>query len=143
MAARTTLARAPALETLRVNIIVARARAHLSQEQLAERAGISRPTVSRIERAAGDVGVEVVQRIADALGVAFAELFIPTSSERVADDELARRATAGDEEFVDAEALLAAVDEAWQRKSAEIKRYSKAGRPVLAGRRAEHGPGVR
>ena len=39
----------------------------------------SRPTVSRIERAATDVGVEVVQRIADALGVAVSELFVPAA----------------------------------------------------------------
>ncbi|MBV8748740.1 MAG: helix-turn-helix transcriptional regulator, partial [Candidatus Eremiobacteraeota bacterium] len=42
--------RATALESLRANVIVGRARAHLSQDALAERAGISRPTVSRIER---------------------------------------------------------------------------------------------
>src|ERR1700730_1696469 len=90
--------RAPALEALRVNVIVGRAQARLPQEQLAERAGISRPTVSRLERAAGDVGVEVVQRIADALGKTVADLFVPAGPDRVDDDELARRAAAPDEE---------------------------------------------
>jgi transcriptional regulator with XRE-family HTH domain len=126
------LARAPALEALRVNVIVGRARARLSQDQLAERAGISRPTISRLERAAGDVGIEVVQRIADALGTTVADLFVPPSADRVADDELARRASAGDEEFVDANALLAAVDEAADRPTPAIDRYSKAGRPPVA-----------
>jgi|HubBroStandDraft_6_1064221.scaffolds.fasta_scaffold888422_1 transcriptional regulator with XRE-family HTH domain len=132
MAITANLARSPALEALRVNVIVGRAKARLSQEQLAERAGISRPTVSRLERSAGDIGVEVVQRIADALGTTVADLFIPPSTARVAESELARRATAGDQEFVDAVALLEAVDEAAHRSPAEIERYSKAGRPAVA-----------
>jgi transcriptional regulator with XRE-family HTH domain len=125
-------ARAPALEALRVNVIVGRAKACLSQDQLAERAGVSRPTISRLERAAGDVGIEVVQRIADALGTTVAELFVPASTDRVAEDELARRASAGDEEFIDAKALLAAVDEAADRPALPIERYSRAGRPPVA-----------
>jgi transcriptional regulator with XRE-family HTH domain len=122
-------ARATALEALRANVIVGRARARLSQEQLAERAGISRPTISRIERGAGAVGVDVVQRIADALGVTVASLFVPPSAGTVDDDKLALRAAAGDHEFVDAEALLDAVDEA---AGPPIERYSRAGRPPLA-----------
>lgn len=121
--------RAPALEALRVNVILGRARSRLSQDQLAERAGVSRPTISRIERGAGDVGVDVVQRIADALGVAVADLFVAPSAARVDDDELARRASAGDEQFVDADALLDAVDEA---AGSSIERYSRAGRPRMA-----------
>lgn len=121
--------RAPALETLRANLIFGRARAHLSQGQLADRAGVSRPTISRIERAIGDVGVDVVQRIADALGVAVADLFVPPSAEAVDDHELARRSAAGDDEFVDAGALISAIDEAAGRP---IERYSRAGRPPVA-----------
>ncbi len=120
---------ASALEALRANVIVGRARARLSQEQLAERAGVSRPTISRIERAAADVGVDVVQRIADALGVTVASLFVLPRAAAADDDELARRAAAGDEEFVDADALLDAVDEA---TGTPIERYSRAGRPPLA-----------
>ena len=125
-------ARAPALEALRVNLIVGRAKARLSQGQLAERAGVSRPTISRLERATSDVGIEVVQRIADALGTTVADLFVPASAGAVADDELARRADAGDEEFIDADAVLAAVDEAEDRPALPIERYSKAGRPAVA-----------
>jgi transcriptional regulator with XRE-family HTH domain len=123
-------ARAPALEALRVNLIVGRARARLSQEQLAERSGVSRPTISRIERAAGDIGVEIVQRLADALGLSVAELFISPSGDAVDDDELARRSAAEDDQFVDARALLDAADDASQRP---IERYSRAGRPSLGG----------
>jgi transcriptional regulator with XRE-family HTH domain len=121
-------ARAPARVVLRVNVIVGRARARLSQEELADRAGISRPTLSRVERAAGDVGLDVIERIAGALGVAVADLLVPPSEDRVDDRELARRAAAPEDEFVDADALLEAVDEAAGR----IERYSRAGRPSLA-----------
>ncbi|MBV9440731.1 MAG: helix-turn-helix transcriptional regulator, partial [Candidatus Eremiobacteraeota bacterium] len=94
MATITPSARAPAQEALRVNVILGRARARLSQGQLAERAGVARPTVSRIERAVGDVSLDVVQRIADALGVNVADLFVPPSAAAVDDEELARRAAA-------------------------------------------------
>jgi transcriptional regulator with XRE-family HTH domain len=121
----------PAREALRVNLIVGRARARLSQQAFAERAGISRPTVSRIERGiADDVGLDVLERIAGALGVLVADLFVLASSDRVDDAELARRATATDE-FVDADDLFAAIDEAAGRKSSEIPRYSRAGRPTV------------
>ena len=122
--------RATGLESLRANLIAGRARARLSQDALAERAGISRPTVSRIERgAADDVGLDVIQRIADALDLSVADLFISPSSADVDDAELARRAAAADDEFVDAEAVLDAVDEAAGRPR---ERYSRAGRPPVA-----------
>lgn len=123
-----TCDRLPALEALRVNVIIGRARARLSQEQLAERAGVSRPTVSRIERGAADVGIEVVQQIADALGVAVSELFVPAGDDRLDDSEIAARLDTGEDEFIDARAVLEAVDEAAGR---EIERYSRAGRPAL------------
>lgn len=130
-AATTHSARAPALEALRVNVIVGRAKARLSQDELAQRANVSRQTISRIERAASDVGIEVVERIADALGTSIADLLVPASAERVDDDELARRAAAPRrEDSVDARALLDAVDEAAGRApgSHEIQRFSRAGR---------------
>jgi transcriptional regulator with XRE-family HTH domain len=122
----------PALEALRVNLIVGRAKACLSQEAFAERAGISRPTVSRIERGiAEDVGLDVVQRIADALGYAVADLFILPSISRVDDAELARRAAANDDEFIDANEVLDAAAEAAGPERSAIKRYSRAGRPPI------------
>jgi transcriptional regulator with XRE-family HTH domain len=121
-----------ALEALRVNVIVGRAKARLSQDQLAERAGVSRPTISRIERAiAGDVGIATVECIAQALGIPISELFIPADEDYVDDAELARRACAPDEEFIDARTLLAAVDEAAGRPTITIARYSRAGRPPV------------
>ena len=105
-AATSTSTRAPALEALRVNVIIGRARSRLSQTELAERAGVSRPTISRIERASGDVGIDVIQRIADALGVAVADLFISANAVSVDEDELL-----GDR---------------------SIERYSQAGRPPMA-----------
>lgn len=124
----TACDRLPALEALRVNVIIGRARVRLSQEQLAERAGVSRPTVSRIERAAADVGIEVVQRIADALGTTVSELFLPAGDDRLDENEIAARLDTGDDEFIDARAVLDAVDEAAGR---EIERYSRAGRPPV------------
>lgn len=124
-----TRAPASALEILRVNLIVERAHARLSQTELAERAGVARPTVSRIERAAGDVGVGVVQRIATALGVTVASLFDPVVTEPADDDEIARRAAAKSE-YGSVRNLLAAIDEsaAADIGAAPQQRYSKAGR---------------
>ena len=121
--------RAPAREILRANIIIGRAQKRFSQTDLAERAGVSRPTISRIERAASDIGVDVVERIAKALDLTVAELFAPIHTGRVDDEELARRVAAPDDEFVDAEDLIRAIDEAAGRP---IERYSRAGRPRMA-----------
>ena len=125
-------ARAPALEALRVNLIVGRARTQLSQEQLAKRAQVSRPTISRIERGAGDVKIDVVQRIADALGVTVADLFVPAGTGGVDDAEIARRAADAREDFIDADALLEAIDEAERPAGEKIRRFSQRGRPALA-----------
>ena len=123
----------PAVEALSVNVVVARAFARLSQAQLAERAGISRPTLSKIERGvARDVSIGIIQRIADALGTDVAELLVPPPDMHhvESDEEIAQRiasATAAD--IVDADVLLAAIDEA---DATPRKRYSNAGRPRVA-----------
>ena len=125
-----TTHRSAALEALRVNVVVERARARLSQDQLAQRAGISRPTLSRIERgAAADVGISVVQRIADALGVSVTSLFERAPAARYeSDEEIAHRiATARPEDFIDADALFAAMEEL-----NGPMRYSRRGRPRVA-----------
>ncbi len=125
----------PAVEALSVNVVVERAFARLSQAQLAERAGISRPTLSKIERGvAPDVSIGIIQRIADALGTSVADLLVPPPDmDRVeTDEEIAHRmATATPADFVDADVLLAAIAEA---DAPPRKRYSNAGRPPLAGR---------
>ena len=123
----------PAVEALRVNVVVERAIARLSQAQLAERAGISRPTLSKIERGvAPDVSIGIIQRIADALGTSVADLLVPPPDmDRVeSDEEIAHRmATATAADFVPARVLLAAIDEA---DAPPRKRYSNAGRPRVA-----------
>lgn len=127
----STHARPPALEALRVNVIVGRARARLSQSDLAKRAGLSRPTISRLERAAGDIGIGAIQRIADALGTTVSDLFLVAHEDHPSEDELALRAEADDDSFVDADALLGAIDESAGRSAEAAERYSKAGRPAV------------
>lgn len=122
------LARAPAKETLRFHVIYRRAQAQFSQDELAKRSGVSRAWISRIESGTADVGLDVIERIAIALGVGVADLFADVREDdgTVDDDELARRAAAPDSDFVDARSLLDAVDEAAGRTP---RRYSRRGRP--------------
>jgi len=113
---RSSLPALTAREVLRSNVIFGRAKARVSQEELAERSGVSRPTISRIERAQGDVGIDIVERIANALGVTVASLFVPARAG--VDDP--------DSEYVDARDFLHALDEA----DGNLGRYSRAGRPL-------------
>lgn len=125
----TARVRSPALESLRVRTIIGRARARLSQSELALRACVSRPTISRIERGVGDAGIDVIQRIADVLGVTVADLVAPLHTGPIETAELERRFNAPVSEFVDADALLEALSEA---EIAGSERYSRAGRPSVA-----------
>jgi transcriptional regulator with XRE-family HTH domain len=52
-----------------------RERTGLSQEQLAEKAGIHRTYLGGVERGERNLGLKNVFRIAEALGIAVAELF--------------------------------------------------------------------
>lgn len=52
-----------------------RARQRLTQEQLAERSGLSYKFIGEIERGRGNPTVETLSRLADALGVGIAMLF--------------------------------------------------------------------
>jgi transcriptional regulator with XRE-family HTH domain len=79
------------LETLCVNIILRRAREHVSQAELAERSGVSLPTISRIERALTGLSVGVVERLASALGTTVADLLTPNDMD-ADDEEIIRRA---------------------------------------------------
>lgn len=47
----------------------------LSQEQLAEKAGVSRNTIGFIERAERAAGVELLKQLADAFGLSLADFF--------------------------------------------------------------------
>lgn len=60
-----------------------RAERGVSQERLAADTGIDRAYVSEIERAQGNATVDVLDRIANLLGVEIAELFVvPPSGEQ-------------------------------------------------------------
>ncbi len=58
-----------------------RNRLGLSQEQLAERASLHRTYISDIERAARNLSLESISKLADALEVSVAALFSPTPSD--------------------------------------------------------------
>ncbi|HEX5275191.1 MAG TPA: helix-turn-helix domain-containing protein [Candidatus Rubrimentiphilum sp.] len=115
--------RAPdAMEALQRNVVYRRAENRISQADLADKARVARQTISKIESGEGNVTVQVLERIAAVLGCGVEELFKPRSGP--ADDaELERRANAPASEFIDARALLDAIDEANE------VRYSRAGRP--------------
>lgn len=103
----------------------------MSQSDLAERAGVSRQTISRIERAAGYVGLDVLERLATALGTTIGTLVEPYVPDDPDDDEIARRVDEPRDDYVDARALLAAMDEAGSSASA-LERFSRAGRPPVS-----------
>lgn len=111
-----------AMEALRLNVVYKRAEHGLSQGELAQRASVARQTVSKIESGQGNVTVDILEKIATVLGCGVDQLFEPRCV-RVDDAELERRANAPRSDFVNAEALLDAIDEANE------VRYSRAGRP--------------
>ena len=58
-----------------------RAQREITQEELAERVGIFRTYMSRIETGLGNPTLTVIHALADALGVSVTELFeVPTTS---------------------------------------------------------------
>jgi transcriptional regulator with XRE-family HTH domain len=117
----------PLQRTLRAHLISERAQSRLSQADLADRAGVSRYTIVRLE--SGDYtnpGLELLAKIAGALGVGVHDLLAPLELDTPSDAELQRRAAAPQSEFVDADVLLAAIDEADGRR-----RYSNRGRRRL------------
>ena len=117
----------PAMEVLRRNVVFKRAQRGLSQVELAKRASVARQTISKVESGQGDVTVGVLERLARVLGCEVRDLFeCPTTPAN--DTELIRRAEAPASEFVDADALLDAIDEANE------VRYSRAGRPKAVAR---------
>ncbi len=121
-----------ALRALRIHLVVYRARARLSQIQLADRAGVSRPVISKMEQGLVSPSFESLARVAEVLGCTIADLFEPIRDEPVSDEEILRRASAGPSEFVDADFLLGAIEEARQG-SPRLVRYSARGRkPAMA-----------
>lgn len=110
-----------AMEALRRNVVRKRAESHLSQAALAHRAGVSRPTISKIEQGDSNVTVGSLEKIAVVLGCTLDQLFEPRAI-RCDDAELERRLNTPRSEFIDARTLVEAIDEANEA------RYSKAGR---------------
>ncbi|HTU70107.1 MAG TPA: helix-turn-helix transcriptional regulator [Candidatus Baltobacteraceae bacterium] len=108
-------------EALRINLVVLRARAGLSQAALAKRSGVSRAIISELEQGRGDVRLTTLARVAQALGATVNELLEPWHPRPPTEDELARRAR--EDDFIDAETLLAAMDE-----RTTTPRYSRRGR---------------
>jgi transcriptional regulator with XRE-family HTH domain len=123
------MVRKSAIETLALNVIVARARARLSQSDLAERTGLSRATISNIENTVGDVSLRTIEALANAFGCPVSALLDGTEDHLPeTDSEInRRRETTSAEEFVDAFDVLAAAAEA-----ADRRRYSNAGRRRMA-----------
>jgi transcriptional regulator with XRE-family HTH domain len=56
--------------------------AGISQEQLADRAGLHRTYISLIERGRRTASIEVVRKVANALGVTMADLIAATEKRR-------------------------------------------------------------
>ena len=56
------------------NVAAERTRRRLNQGELAEKAGVDTATVGRVERADNDPGLEVIEALARALGIAPAKL---------------------------------------------------------------------
>ena len=123
-----TTTRSPSIELLGGNLVFERARAGLSQTALAKAAGVTRQTISEIERAGTNPTIDVLDKIVSALGISMERLFVQHVSGLVDDEELARRRASGRDDTVDARALLDAVDESAGRAP---RRYSPAGRPRL------------
>ena len=94
------------------NLIFERARAGLSQTALAKAAGVTRQTISEIERAGTNPTIDILDRIISALGISMERLFVQHVSGLVDDEELARRRASGRDDTVDARALLDAVSSA-------------------------------
>jgi transcriptional regulator with XRE-family HTH domain len=111
-------------DALRINLVVLRAKAGLSQAVLARRSGVSRAIISELEQGRGDVRLTTLARIAGALGTSVSALLEPWHPHPPTEDELARRAR--EDDFVDTDTLLAAMDE-----STAVPRYSRRGRRPL------------
>ncbi len=72
------------LEQVSVNIRQARQRLGLSQQELADRADLSRRMITLIENALGNASLTTLDRIAQALGMPFADLVRPAPPEDAA-----------------------------------------------------------
>ena len=104
-------------EKIGANLIIARAQARLTQAQLARAAGVTRQTVSDIERGATNATVDVLDQLSGVLKIPIERLFSSSGASGVVDDdEIARRRTLPRTDRVNARALHVAIEEAAGRK---------------------------
>jgi transcriptional regulator with XRE-family HTH domain len=129
-AARPETRGQPLLEYLRENLVLGRAKARLSQSELAKRAAIARTTLSRFEsHEVDDVGLRTLGRLALALGTTVTALLSAPEIDLASQDELARRAADSTDDDIPARNFLAAL-----READGLRRYSRAGRRRKMGR---------
>lgn len=74
----------PSVEELGARIRKRRHQLGLTQEQLAERAGVSKETVGRIEQGTGSPALITISRVANALGTTGSALIAGQASDEVA-----------------------------------------------------------
>lgn len=67
-------------DVLAVNLRAQRRKSGLSQEDLADRAGVDRTYVSSLERRVYAASIDTLDKIAQALGIATFELLVPPPS---------------------------------------------------------------
>jgi transcriptional regulator with XRE-family HTH domain len=84
----------------------------LTQAQLAVAAGVTRQTISDLERGTVNISIDVLDRIAGALNIEIRQLFATPHTGIVDAAEISRRRALPRGESVDADALFAALDEA-------------------------------
>jgi transcriptional regulator with XRE-family HTH domain len=105
------IASASASEILSANLIVARAKAGLTQAQLADASGVARQTISGLERGTANISVTNLERIANALDIPIDRLFTPPFTGVVDGAEIARRRALPRTEYIGARQLHAAIKE--------------------------------
>lgn len=77
----STLSESDLRKRLATNLRTLRAAQGLSQESLADEAGIHRTFVSQVERELKNVSLDSIRKLANALGVDPAELFRPADTD--------------------------------------------------------------
>jgi transcriptional regulator with XRE-family HTH domain len=102
-------------ENIRANLIVARARARLTQAELAELAGVARQTISELERGTLNISVDKLDSIAVALKIDVQRLFTPPVAGTIDAEEINRRRSTPRAGFIPARALHAAIQDPRRR----------------------------
>lgn len=130
--ARAERALESARKDLSANILVRRATLQLSQVDLAERSGVSRPVISKLETAIGDFQISALAKVAAVLDCPVAELLAPGFIGPVTDAQITERFKTPRTEFVKGADLWAALEEVSESRKATARavdrRVSSGGR---------------